>query len=272
MSFTPKPLKVVLKLSDKSFLRPLSGGSDMRQDICVNIFFNGEFNTSEIISYSVWSGKGNSQCQYYGGRRIEIRREVPWVIDFTAEHCDESLRHRKDGSVKFSSSQRWQKLADLLRNEAEKWGKDDSGYRNPTADYLEMIAKKPMPSELDTSQDPGGARFGVIDIVLTVGCASYRNCPNFLSSPSRKLSIKEIQKELANSTPESLRPSRKHSASVVRISFGSNSPNFSENAQLPNYEKSKQPVYLFHWQDSILCSNEVGRICGYQSQQFGHRP
>ena len=89
---------------------------------------------------------------------------------------------------------RWNKLAGMLLLEANEWGRDERGYRFLTGEFLELLSRKTMPSELDSPLVSTGCDFGVIDVVITLGRMSHLDATKEISSPLRYLPAGQFQK------------------------------------------------------------------------------
>ena len=190
----PRPVEIIVKLSEKSFINPIFGTEADRYDICINVFYNGEFNASQVIKYSAWAANGRKGYVNFGGRRIETCYELPWMITtkFDDPHSSLSLIERRP--IALTPVKRWNKLTEMLLMEANEWGRDGLGYRCPTGEYLELLSGKAMPSELDSPSVSTGSGFGVIDVVITLGRMSHFDAARDISSPLRYLPSSQGQK------------------------------------------------------------------------------
>jgi hypothetical protein len=190
----PKPIEVVVKLSDKSFLSPILGDEAGRYDICINVFYNGEFNASQVIKYNTWAANESKSYMNFGGRRIETCHELPWMITTKSEDVHSSLGLIDLSPTNLTPVERWNKLTEMLLSEANEWGRDERGQRYPTGEYLELLSRKAMPSELNSSLVSTGSAFGVIDIVITLGRVIHLDTAREISSPHRYLPASQFQK------------------------------------------------------------------------------
>jgi hypothetical protein len=190
----PRPLEVIVKLSEKSFISPIFGTEADRYDICINVFYNGEFNVSQVIKYSDWAANERKGYVNFGGRRIETCYELPWIIATKFDDPHRSLSLIEKRPTALTPVKRWNKLTEMLLMEANEWGRDERGYRCPTGEYLELLSGKAMPSELDSPLISTGCGFGVIDVVITLGCISHSDAARDISSPLRYLPASQGQK------------------------------------------------------------------------------
>jgi hypothetical protein len=182
-----KPIQIVVKLSEKSFTSPLLGAEGDRCDICINLFYNGEFNTSQVIEYSAWATHENKNCFDFGGRRVGTAHELPWVITTRSKDAYSTKGQISKIIMTLTPLERWNKLTEMLILEANEWGRDERGYRCPTGKYLESLSRKAIPSELDGSLVSIGSGFGVIDVVITFGRILHLDAAKEISSPRRNL-------------------------------------------------------------------------------------
>ncbi|KAJ5054271.1 uncharacterized protein L3040_000550 [Drepanopeziza brunnea f. sp. 'multigermtubi'] len=75
----PKPIKIHIDFSRNSSFNP---STRSRQDVCVNVFVNGEFVYSKL--FRAQSLRGSRENAYpkiaIGGRRVSKTLEVPWIV------------------------------------------------------------------------------------------------------------------------------------------------------------------------------------------------
>jgi len=186
-----KPIQIVVKLSEKSFTSPLLGAEGDRCDICINLFYNGEFDASQVIKYSAWATHGNKNCFYFGGRRVGTAHELPWVITTRSKDVHSTKGQISKSIMTLPPLERWNKLTEMLILEANEWGKDERGHRCPTGKYLESLSRKAIPSELDGPLVSIGGGFGVIDVVITFGRMLHLDAAKEISSPRRNLNASQ---------------------------------------------------------------------------------
>lgn len=190
----PKPVEVVVKLSEKSFINPIFGAEADRYDICINVFYNGEFSASQVIKYSAWAANDSKIYVNLGGRRIGTCHELPWMISTKPENAHISLSPINKHAMALRPVDRWNKLTEMLLLEANEWGRDERGYRLLTGEFLELLSRKTMPSELDSPLVSTGCDFGVIDVVITLGRMSHLDATKEICSPLRHLPASQFQK------------------------------------------------------------------------------
>ena len=165
----PQALCLTVQLSKKSFLRkpkirPL--------DLKIDIYFNGEFcSCSYVPERTCLDSNLADLAQRFAGRRIDRLLERPWIIVPPGQIPEGSLREcrqSEEGAIN-GVLQRWNAIADLLRKEAEKGGRNKWGDLFVLGDYLNSLSKLEMPKEVENLQRTEGPKFGVLDVVLTTG-------------------------------------------------------------------------------------------------------
>jgi hypothetical protein len=152
---------VQLCLSRKSFLESVI--TNDAQDICVNIFFNGQFTYSKVIllkNFLSFTAENNDQT--FGGRRIDTHLEVPWVILPLVQN-DSSPSEKAPESSSFGD--RWDTVNQLLLQEADEWGRTGKYgmFRSPVGEYLAELSKRPVPQSMKRNIK-GGHQGGIIDV------------------------------------------------------------------------------------------------------------
>ena len=165
----PQALCLTVQLSKKSFLRqPKTKPLDLK----IDIYLNGEFcSCSYVPERTCLDSNLANLAQRFAGRRIERLLERPWIIVPPGQSPDGSLREygrSEEGAVN-GVLQRWSAIADLLREEAEKGGRNKWGDLFVLGDYLNSLSKLEMPKEVEILQRAEGPKFGVLDVVLTTG-------------------------------------------------------------------------------------------------------
>jgi hypothetical protein len=127
------------------------------QDICINIFYNGELTHSRTVAVEKAIGShGRTRRVDFSGRRIHYRLEVPWAI----------CQVEKNAPITNSSfGERWNEVNQMLATEADKWGRAGKTklFRSPMGEYLEAMSKLPMPEGARKWNERGG-RAGIIDV------------------------------------------------------------------------------------------------------------
>ena len=143
------------------------------------------------------------------------------MITTKSEDAHSSLSLISKTPTALTPVERWSKLTDMLLLEANEWGRDERGYRCPTGEYLELLSKKAMPSELDSPLVSTGNGFGVIDVVITLGRISHLDAAREVSSPLRYLPASQFQKtDIPVSEQIGSRIATPTQAAVIHVSRG----------------------------------------------------
>jgi hypothetical protein len=148
-------------------------------DICVNIFYNGEFAYSKVLrSRTASSYTAEEKEKHFCGRRVDTNLEVPWVV-LPATQDDASTAGTPRGCSSFED--RWNMVNQLLLTEADEWGRTGKYdmFRAPVGEYLEELSKKPVPESMK-KQGTMGHKAGIIDVSnrahFKVYCTDTRYC------------------------------------------------------------------------------------------------
>ncbi|KAE9375529.1 hypothetical protein N431DRAFT_463611 [Stipitochalara longipes BDJ] len=181
---TTTPIMVHVELSKKSFMKSII--TNDHQDICVSIFLNGQFTCSRVVrSRTAISFAAERMVQPFGGRRVDTNLEVPWVI-LPLTQDDTSVSDNVKESSSFAD--RWDKINQLLLQEADQWGwtgKYDI-FRTPVGGYLAELSKRGVPESMKNS-GTAGSKAGIIDVVVSVGRSTTITSWSNLTAPQRKL-------------------------------------------------------------------------------------
>jgi hypothetical protein len=117
-------------------------------DICVNIFYNGEFVHSKVLrSRTATSYTAEEKTKHFCGRRIDNNHEIPWVV-LPVMQDDASIVSMPPEYSSFED--RWNRVNQLLSKEADEWGRTGKYdmFRAPVGEYLEELSKKPIPESM----------------------------------------------------------------------------------------------------------------------------
>jgi hypothetical protein len=146
-----------LRQRPRKNLEALNKDPGTHQDICINIFYNGELTHSRIVVYKDALGsRGKDRRVDFSGRQIHRLLEVPWAI----------LQVEKNAPITDSSfEERWNEVNQMLATEADEWGRAGKTklFRSPMGEYLEAMSKLPMPEGARKWNERGG-RAGIIDV------------------------------------------------------------------------------------------------------------
>ncbi|KAL5403172.1 hypothetical protein PMIN06_008988 [Paraphaeosphaeria minitans] len=203
----PKALVLHVMLSDKTFYHnPFNSNP---QHLKIDVLLNGQLSSSALIrAHDVRTG-AKSLNQLFAGARIDYMAERPWVIH--TPQCGAASGNTA------SAQTRWTEIRKALTSEANERGVDVNGERPPTARYLRELANMQMPDMVSDLQRPGRIKFGVIDVIITVGAgkksvnnAVYLKLPTRLSDDRFCYEVNEVagsgpcQTHASTSGPHSL--------------------------------------------------------------------
>ncbi|KAF2753115.1 hypothetical protein EJ05DRAFT_226108 [Pseudovirgaria hyperparasitica] len=192
---SPHALAVQVTPSKGTFLKDLKSSTSMpaggraAQDLMISVFFNGnQCNSKYIPARSANRPEELMQC--FSGCRFTFMLERPWVIIPDGQEPDGSMRplkRRKSGML--SAEDRWTEISAEIARESARYGYNEHGERQPLGDYLQCLAAIPMPGVFANSQRAGGQKFGVIDVVVSLGRGKKRDTSNavYMKSPSYML-------------------------------------------------------------------------------------
>ncbi|CZS88087.1 uncharacterized protein RCO7_01056 [Rhynchosporium graminicola] len=180
---SPKPIKLQIDLSTRSFMPSLI--SNVPEDVCVSVFYNGEFTYSKIFRWSTFSSGQKAECGHptISGRRIGTTIEIPWVIKPMPQNVKLSVIEKH----LLTAGATWDKIGQSLLAEADKWGRDGKFdmFRNPVGEYLESLSKLPIPKRA-WPLGAKGLSIGVVDVIIGLG-RSINHPYRILHRPQRKL-------------------------------------------------------------------------------------
>jgi len=187
VDMVPHALALQVFLSPKTFIRDFSE-APKAQDVKIDVFFNGLLANSYYIS-SRDRNNLQSKChhQLFAGSRMHYLQERPWVILPPGQEADGSLRGlKRSKTAGIGPQERWEQIGAALLAEADKRGFNRYGDRPLTGEYLETLAQLNMPEAVDAMQRPGGPKFGVIDVIISVGEGKkHVGSANYLKEPTR---------------------------------------------------------------------------------------
>ena len=116
--------------------------------------------------------------------------EKPWVLlppDRTLSQTSSGFL-RRDSLESLDASSRWSAVSKHILVEADAVGREISGDRRVTGQYLESLASLTMPPEVSQMEEGDCLAFGVIDVVVSWG-SGHKNGPDtaYLTKPTRSL-------------------------------------------------------------------------------------
>jgi hypothetical protein len=186
----PQALGLLITLTSETFL-PSPTGKQAGQDIKIDVFFNGEF-TECIFVPGRWSGENSKSGQDHmihliSGKRIQRLVERPWVVVPPSQNADGSMRTTKHtNAAKAGPHDRWEQIGEAMFHEAEVQGFNEYGDCTQLGSYLASLSRLEMPKAVEALQRFGGPKFGVIDVIITVGTGKKGSAGTYyLSEPTR---------------------------------------------------------------------------------------
>lgn len=206
----PQALGLVITLSKATFIRSFANrhkSCDQRQHVKWNVYFNGELACSDFQHSRYFTGRGiakepaldNGNVRVVSGKRVDILVERPWVILPPEQTADGSLREMKRSNAAMAGAvERWRAIGSALLQCADEEGYNSKEERGPLGQYLANLARLEMPEAVVDMQKPGGHKFGVIDVVISVGQgAKGAVSAHYLTKPERLVDMR--YKKMPNS-------------------------------------------------------------------------
>ncbi|KAF2839262.1 hypothetical protein M501DRAFT_1016343 [Patellaria atrata CBS 101060] len=246
----PQALAIQVALSGKTFIENFRDPKNAPQDLRIDVLFNGE-----LVNCTFLTRRDRPRFNattitplIFAGTRIGYIVEHAWVIVPPAQHPDGSLRNSKRTSKSGVSAptERWMEISKAIAEEAEANGYDMYGDRSPIGDYLRSLADIPPPEAIKNMREPG-ARFGVIDVIISAGEGrKYDASHEYLKEPKR----------LWSETYRFKAPDKRHTARTERYSISSTESQDDDvvsagtQSHLPGTEHASQ------WVDSSLADNK----------------
>jgi len=168
---------MVTQLSTSSFSRRTNGCSE---DLKIEVFFNGTMTGCAYVSQRDKSSS-NALTLRFSGRRTNRVLERAWIYGELTSAVGEDKE-----VVEARRLKRWIDICAALRTEADTVGFDGEGLRPPSGDVLEGLANMPLPEPAMGSCGAVGARFGVIDLLITLGDGKkFGTAEGYLTNPRR---------------------------------------------------------------------------------------
>ncbi|KAF2246695.1 hypothetical protein BU26DRAFT_51406 [Trematosphaeria pertusa] len=177
----PKALVLHVMLTQKTFSESFVDRKP--QHLMIDVFFNGQLSHCALIHQNDIRAGAKSMHQVFAGTRVDYLLERPWVIIPAGMNVDGSLRGTKRT---IGAQERWQQICRELLKEADARGVDKNGERPPSAHFLKELSAMAMPERVKDMQKPGGRKFGVVDVVITVGAGKkVTNGTSYCLKPMR---------------------------------------------------------------------------------------
>ena len=145
-----------------------SNGTDTADFGIELVYLNGHFFDSELIrhGYATRNSAMSKQIVRFTGYRINKVIEKPWIMVPSVQDPDGTPAQYHDRR-RDAPGRRWHAISKALLSEADRAGRNRVGERSPLGEYLESLASLPMQPEIAGVQEPGSAKFGVIDVVIS---------------------------------------------------------------------------------------------------------
>lgn len=163
------PIKIQVDFTKRTYMPSLV--TNVPEDVCVNVFYNGEFVYSKLSRAHFARGETYEETHpNISGRRVASGLEVPFVVLPMDQVESRSITKGSNLSANaFSAVETWTKINQQLLVEADKWGRAGKFdmFRCPVGEYLEELSKVPLPKSARPI-NPGGANIGIIDVSRTL--------------------------------------------------------------------------------------------------------
>ncbi|TID26308.1 hypothetical protein E2P81_ATG00783 [Venturia nashicola] len=173
-SLIPQAIGLALTFSDATFLPSFKKPYGL-QDIKTDVYVNGELTGSTTAparraADAKTKAAEESREPLFSGKRVHRMAERAMVLVPPEQNADGSLRLRNRSKASLAGpEERWSQINAALLGGANMMGFDKSGERPPVGAFLASLAAIPMPPAVEKFQKPGGPKFGVIDVVISVG-------------------------------------------------------------------------------------------------------
>lgn len=173
-SLIPQAIGLSLTFNDQTFLRAFKKPYGL-QDIKTDVYVNGELTGSTTAparraADAKTKIAEESREPLFSGKRIHRMAERAMVLVPPEQNADGSMRLRNRSKASLAGpEERWNQVNAAILEEANRMGFDKRGERSPVGTYLASVAALPMPSAVESFQKAGGPKFGVIDVVISVG-------------------------------------------------------------------------------------------------------
>lgn len=157
---TPIAINVQVEWSIKTYPKCFNTGENL--DICINVFYNGEFAHSRVYrAETVRNSTAEEKQPNFSGMRVDFKKEVPFIVLPLNAGLAKTTQRRAVADL----DQGWKTINTLLLAEAQQWGRHGKydQFRSPVGEYLEEISNMPMPEDLAKTRD-GDRNIGIIDV------------------------------------------------------------------------------------------------------------
>ncbi|KAI9660747.1 MAG: hypothetical protein M1831_003439 [Alyxoria varia] len=155
-----KALALVLEVKKEDLTKP---PFSYKQDLMIDVFYNGVHAGTKVHARHL----ATNEYFVFSGTKISHLIEKAWTFNPGQEEIISSV----EKTPREIAIQRFRAIAESLKEEARSYGGKNDGEVPPLADYLFSLAAIPLPEKIADLQQLGQPRFGVVDIVLTLGNA-----------------------------------------------------------------------------------------------------
>ncbi|KAE9974003.1 hypothetical protein EG328_004062 [Venturia inaequalis] len=192
-SLIPQALGLSLTFNDETFLRAFKKPYGP-QDIKTDVYINGEHSGSTTAPARRAADAKNKAAEdsrepLFSGKRVHRMAERAMVLVPPEQNADGSLRLRNRSKASLAGpEERWNQINAALLEEANAMGFNKRGERPPVGAYLASVVALPMPSAVESFQKAGGPKFGVIDVIISVG-SGWKLGPSspYIMEPTRSV-------------------------------------------------------------------------------------
>ncbi|MCJ1246943.1 hypothetical protein MMC30_004154 [Trapelia coarctata] len=207
----PQALCLTVQFAPNSFLKVYeddlpdapSSTTPEYSDIKIDVFLNGQLVESTFVPAHAREGANASQLvQRFGGCRINLGIERPWILVPAGQNSDGSKRPKR--AMQGGVGKRWNDIAETLKASAEMLPNRRTGEPSLLAEYLTAISAMAMPSNMDKIQQDGEAGFGVVDVVLTHGRGQREDLRlDYIDEPAHlSLGVSSLPQNARSPTPD----------------------------------------------------------------------
>ena len=114
------------------------------------------------------SKKGDHVCRF-AGQRIQRMVERPWVLH---PPIQDAGFHNRRARTLLNGQDRWNAVSTTLMDQVKQHGHNQSGELSVSADYLEALARLPIPNDIIMMSPQEGRSLGILDVLVTYGKGS----------------------------------------------------------------------------------------------------
>lgn len=142
------------------------------RDLKVDCYYNGNLVVSTFLPSRLRTELSGIRHSF-SGRRIDQLIECPWVLVPPAQRANKQspgkLHCFDFYDAEAEAEMRWDQISQSISDEANRFQLDQRGRRPPSGMYLNSLAQVRMPPVVKDMQTPNGPKFGVVDVVISLG-------------------------------------------------------------------------------------------------------